>query len=291
MLVWLSFSGALLPQVGFAEDEPSAAPTTPEPPSDKDEKVPAPEAPESDWIDLSVTPDFTSAVESKVNVDGEDGDLIDELQLLFAEEGSPGSRRPTARWGVRPLLGLQGAVPAQGEQATGGSAGLRVVHQWWAPTTAAVRPAGETRLQAAGLFGGVSGFDVTLDAVGGSWLGPVGVFGGGMARADRRSWTSTVSLPPAVGVGPAAQVAVRLGGLVPWAGASPAWLVAGERPGMSSTAWDELTLRGGVAAQRGLLQVRLGGSYREVHEAALWDLSVGLHLGVTAPRSKSSTSK
>ena len=290
MSMWLVLSAACVPGLSVAEDElpeDEAAPeepaeTTPEDSGDP----PALNAPEEEWLELEVTPDFGSAVETGLESDAGDGSLSEELSLLFSEDGGRASKRPTTRMGVRPLLGLQGAAPTEGSGAVGASAGLRIVHQWWSPTNDPIRPAGENRLQVSGLFGGVSGFDATFDAVGGSWFGPVGLFGGGMVRADRRSWTPEVSLPPAVGVGPAGQVAVQLGRFSPWAGVSPAWLVAGDRPGMAESPWDELTYRGGVVVHKTLLQLRLSGSYRQVAGADLWDACLGLHLGIGPTKSE-----
>ena len=44
---------------------------------------------------------------------------------------------------------------------------------WWTLPRKGLRPAGETRLQASGIFGGVQGYDLVLDTAAGSWWGPV----------------------------------------------------------------------------------------------------------------------
>jgi hypothetical protein len=277
------------PLTGQAQDDPPPADTGSPPaeadpdPSAEPEASPAPEEP---WLELGVVPDFSSAMETGLETDQETGTLSEMMGGLFAAGPAGGARRPAGRWGVRPWLGVQGAQPTDAPGHFGGGAGVRIAHQWWMLTEAPVRLAGETRLQAAGLFGGVSGFDAVLDTLGGAWLGPVGLFGGGMVRADRRSWSPTVSLPSAVGVGPAARVALQLGTLTSWAGVSPAWLVAGDRPGMDAAPWDELSVQGGLVRHKDWSETRLTSSMRYVDDALLWDLTVGFHLRIGPAPSK-----
>ena len=258
----------------------------PEPESTPD---PDPE-PDAGWQTLGVTPDFGSAVESDI-VDPDHPDAIpDELAALFAptDLAVPAPlKRPKARMGFRPWLGVQGTVPTDADGQWGGTAGVRVVHQWWTLSDKAVRPSGETRLHAAGLFGGVRGFDTSLDTAGGTWLGPVGVFVGGHARADRRDWTGggapTTDLPAAVGVGPSASLGLKLGPVRTLAGVAPVWLVAGDRSGLADTPWDELSAHGGVVLGRTLSEVRLTGGYREVATGSLWEAALGVHIRFGQP--------
>ena|GEM_PF-5851525 len=277
----------------LADDPPDAAvPDESAPdesvPEDSAPDEPAPDesaadepAPDDGWESVGVEADFGSAVETGHEAAIDAGELPEELQGLIAKAsaGVPEPpRRPRARWGIRPWLGVQGVTPPTGEGAWGGGAGARISHQWWTLRDVGIRPAGETRLHAAGLFGGVSGYDVALDSSAGSWFGPVGVFLGGHARADRRAWDDQMVLAPAIGVGPRAQVAFKLGPVVPWASASPAWLVSGDRPGLDTAPWDELGLRGGLVFHRELAEVRLSGGVRDVDAGMLWDGTLGFHI-------------
>lgn len=275
-LVYASLIGLCLPRLSKADDTPSDEPA-PSDDSPTEEPAPAPDASDDGWIAVEVAPDFSSAVETGLEGDMEDDTVKLNLRALFSSEADRASRRPATRWGFRPVVGLQGASTADDAFARSGHAGIRITHQWWSPTNAPVRPAGETRLQTSGLFGQVSGFDATLDSLGGSWLGPLGLFAGGQVRADRRKWSNTVDLSPAVGVGPSAQVALRAGNVTPWVGASPAWLVAGDRTGLADAPWDELTARGGVILNGNWAETRLSGTWRAVDGADLWDITVGFH--------------
>ncbi|MBO86046.1 MAG: hypothetical protein CL927_11870 [Deltaproteobacteria bacterium] len=288
----LTLATAALPRLARAEpptdptsateDEDDATDAPAEPNPSEPETTPASE---SDWIDLETVPDFSSAVETGLETAAQEDDSTLGLRSLFSPGAAPSSKRPAGRFGVRPVVGFQGVLPANGKSVFGFHAGGRVVHQWWSPTNAPIRPAGETRLQVSGIFRGVSGFDATFDSLGGSWLGPVGLFAGGLARADRRKWSPSVDLPPAIGIGPAAQVAVRLGTVMPWAGASPAWLVAGDRQGLESTPWHELTARGGILWSQPFMETRVSGSWRQVHEAVLWDVTLGFHIRLAPSKS------
>lgn len=292
-LVCASLIALCLPRLSQADDTPSDesapgddTPTEEPDPAPEESETPAnPDASDDDWIDIEVVPDFSSAVETGLEGDIEDDTVPPGLKALFSSEADRASRRPATRWGFRPVVGFQGASTADDVFARSGHAGIRIAHQWWSPTHAPIRPAGETRLQTSGLFGQVSGFDATLDSLGGSWLGPVGLFAGGQVRADRRKWSSTVDLPPAVGVGPSAQVALRVGNVTPWVGASPAWLVAGDRTGLADAPWDELTARGGFILNGNWAETRLSGTWRAVDGADLWDITVGFHFRIAPNQS------
>ena len=61
---------------------------------------------------------------------------------------------------------------------------------------------------------------------------------------------------------------------------SPAWLVAGDRTGMDSAPWDELSVQGGFVRHKDWSETRLTGSMRQVNEALRWDLTLGFHLRI-----------
>lgn len=267
------------------DDSAPAAPDDSAPPDsappDSAAPAPPPDDPDDGWLSIGLEADFGSAVETGLEADVSAGTLPPELQGLIATaatQAPEAPRRPRGRFGVRPVLGVQGALPLEGASTWGGSAGARLVHQWWTLRDTAVRPAGETRLTAAGLFGGVSGYDLRLDTAGGTWLGPVGLFAGGLARFDRQQSRSAELLAPALGVGPSARLALELGPVVPWAGVSPTWLVRGDRAGRAGTSSDELTIDGGVVLHGRLIELRVGGGTRLVHTGQLWSGTAGLHI-------------
>jgi hypothetical protein len=111
------------------------------------------------WQTIDVPADFGSAVETGFEDLAAEGKLPDELKGLVAIPSADTdvavSTRPGGRFGVRPVLGVQGILPAGTAGAWGGSAGGRFFHQWWTLADKTLRPAGETRLSASGLFGGV----------------------------------------------------------------------------------------------------------------------------------------
>ncbi len=165
------------------------------------------------WQTIDVPADFGSAVETGFEDLAAEGKLPDELKGLVAIPSADTdvavSTRPGGRFGVRPVLGVQGILPAGTAGAWGGSAGGRFIHQWWTLADKTLRPAGETRLSASGLFGGVSGFELSLDSAAGTWMGPVGVFVGGSSRFDQRRQDGALWLAPALGVGGVMQVALN----------------------------------------------------------------------------------
>jgi hypothetical protein len=149
-----------------------------------------------------------------------------------------------------------------------------------------VQPAGETRLRALGAFGGVDGWDLSLESTHGAWLGPVGLLAGPAVRAGalatRRAGalSADTTAPAALSLGPQARLALQLGPVVPWAAATPAWLLAGDRAPVAGRPWHELELAGGVALDTRPVGFRLSGAWRELSAGNAWEAALGVQLRV-----------
>lgn len=268
-----ALSLVLLVGVSLA-DEAAPEPATPA------EPVPQAATDDDGWIDLGVRVDFGSAVESGMEAQAAEETLPPELEGLFASvaqlsEGEDRRAMRDGRWGFRPWLGWVGF--SSKARSTGATLGGQLSHQWWTLVERPVRPAGETRLRAVGVLGDVGGWSVSLDATAGAWIGPVGLLAGPSLQADRvRADAGT--LEPALGVGPTARLAARMGKLTPWVGLTPAWLIAGERPGIEAGPWDELGRHAGLVWDRRPIGIRVTGGWRTVSAGDLYEATVGLHL-------------
>ncbi len=232
------------------------------------------------WIELSAPVDFGSAIDDLEPLDQPDAPDLRALAVAYGDELGDDERegpRLRARWALRPYLGATGLAVQDG--GWGGRAGLVVGHQWWSLTTGKVRPAGHTELQATLPFGALRGWEVGLDATAGAWLGPVGLLAGPSMLADRQTWRDGAQVQPALDLGPQARLAVRLGPLVPWAAATPSWLLVGDRPGLDAP-WDQLRVTAGLAIDSRPLAWRLSGSWRDLAAGPAWEAALGVHLKV-----------
>lgn len=250
-------------------DDPPAEPPAEAPPAEAPPADPLPDD-DSGWLTLDVPADFGSALASALPPSQDPA----ARPSLAPEPDLPPPPAPLrGRWGLRPWLGATGLGGRWG-----GAAGASVSHQWWTLTSRAVQPAGETRLRALGAFGGVDGWDLSLESTHGAWLGPVGLLAGPALRAGALSADTTA--PAALSLGPQARLALQLGPVVPWAAATPAWLLAGDRAPVAGRPWHELELAGGVALDTRPVGFRLSGAWRELSAGAAWEAALGLQLRV-----------
>lgn len=176
---------------------------------------------------------------------------------------------------VRPLAALV-VLPSEGTAVRLGGA---VGHRWWTLKPSTVDWGGEERGWVAAPVGGVSGYGVGGQVVGGPWIGPVGLRVGPTLRADRADFGDGVVLRGATAVGASADLALALGSLTVTGGAEPAWLVSGDRtPAADGAPGDEWTWRAGFGWQGRPLQWALDGEARATAVGTVW--SGGLSLQV-----------
>ena len=270
----------LLVGTAWADDPEPAADTDPGEESAPATDPPPPPDDDAGWIDVGLDVDFGSAVETGLETQAAQETLPPELEGLFAAAGElapseDGRALREGRWGARPWLGWMGLST---ESVSGGATvGGQLSHQWWTLVERPVRPAGETRVRAVGVVGGLAGWAVSVDATAGAWFGPVGLLAGPSLTADRLQGSGG-AMGPAVGVGPTARLAARLGPLTPWVGLTPAWLIAGDRPGLTEEPWDELGRHAGIVWDRRPVGLRLTGGWRSVAAGDLYEATLGLHL-------------
>jgi hypothetical protein len=265
-VLWSSIGTAV------AEDSPKteSAVEVAEPKADSVEPVAPAEAPQ--WIDLDVAPSTGSALGS---VATDPSDLASSTALVLPPP--PDVARFRGRWGLRPWLGAMGLV-AKPEPTWAAGAGVVVVHQWWPLERDGVAVVGQTRVQALFPFGGMRGWALGLDSVVGPWIGPIGLLAGPAMRADAFTPKRGAKVKPALGVGPTARVVARAGMLTPWVGATPVWLVSGDRTGVADSPFDELDLATGLEWRSNPIAYRLSASRRSVATGALWQVALGIHL-------------
>jgi hypothetical protein len=188
------------------------------------------------------------------------------------------------RFGFRPELALTFLAPPV--PTYGARLGGTLLHHWWTvPPPGRVRWSGETALGASGLVGGVRGWEVTASTEVGPWLGPVRIGVGPQLFSDRLNSPARDDLMTAsLLLGVRATISVDAGPMQIWAGAVPAWEVAGARqgwvPGLT-----ELGVHGGIAgrfrvARVLLLQLGVRGRVRLVEVGTLVDIGLRLHLSL-----------
>ncbi len=202
---------------------------------------------------LSAAPRPSPADDTAVPTDGATSGTTEEAPL------HPEAPLVRDRWGVRPKLTLTGLPGGPTGLALGGS----FSHQWWVLSAAPVRGAGETKLDLAGRVGGLSGPDLRLVSAHGLWLGPVGLFAGPALRLERLE-TDRPALPLGLTVGPQLRIAAELGPFLPWAAATPSWLVAGRGGDFEL----EKTLDLGLDIDVGPVDLRLSGALRDTAAGA-----------------------
>lgn len=262
LAAWAVFGGAAAaePATPPAEEAPQAeappdeeAPRAEAPPAEVAPQAEAP--PEPEWVDLSVPVDFGSAVPSP--------------------EVTPTGATLRGRFSFRPWLGFIGLPGDTG--GWGGVAGGVIGHQWWTLRSTLVRPAGETRARLVAPFGDLRGWQAELDAAAGVWLGPVGLLAGPTLRAERMLWRGGAELAPALTLGPQLRVAATAGPLTPWVALAPAWIVAGDRPGLRGP-WDEARVEAGLVIDVRPVAFRLSGAATWSAVGLVWTGALGLQL-------------
>ncbi|MCB9665453.1 MAG: hypothetical protein H6732_15175 [Alphaproteobacteria bacterium] len=249
-------------------EEAPEAPAEPEPVEDEEGSTPteppAPAAPEV--YEIPRVPELDSVVEAAE---------VAQRTLL------------RSRVGVRPELGL---VLATDQQVDAGArlGGTIAVH-WWTVPQKGLRWSGETLAGAAGLVGGVQGWDAEVSSTVGPWLGPVSLRLGPVLRGDSTgSPNRTTNLPDAFLVGFKGTMTVDADHVVFQAGATPVWAVAGTRAAGPAPGVTELDVHGSLSFRARLgplikLQVGVGSTTRLTAIGPLVDLHLLLHLAPGIP--------
>lgn len=285
MLLTCLFATALA-----AEPAPEAEGPEPPPeaPAEDTEHTTEPQAADGDTTAAAEAPPEPESFEiPSVTLDGVDLSAPDALGSVVLQVEAEQRTLLRSRVGLRPELGL---VLATDQQVDAGArlGGTLAVH-WWTVPQKGLTWSGETLVGAAGLVGGVQGWDAEASSTVGPWLGPVSLRLGPALRGDSTgSPNRFANLPNAFLIGLRGTMTVDAGKVVFQAGATPLWLAAGARNPGPAPGVTELDVHGSLSFRVPLgrfikLQLGLGSTTRLTAIGPLVDLHLLLHLGPGFP--------